>query len=124
MTEFTFTEEDEPEPDLPGYKDPGCILFEIYHIYREKDPWLHRRYEIEVIYYDSGSSLMWLNEGQGINYWLQGALDLDDTGFFVIEGVTGTYYRGDGWMTDDDEEWEFTLCRRASEEEIRTGALS
>lgn len=128
MVEFTIIPSDSDEPsedDLPGYKDPGRILFEIYHIYRCGDqPTSHTRYEIEVHDYDSGSSVMWLQEGQGIDYWLQDVIDLEGTGFYVVEGVTGTYYRGDGWSTDDDEEWEFTLCRRATLEEISSLALS
>lgn len=117
--------EESKATDLPGYKDPGRILFEIVHIYRGSRPNWCGLYEIDVLDHDGDSSVMWLQEGQGIEYWLNaGPLDLEETGFYVLEGVTGTYYPGDGWMTDNDEEWDFELCRRATAEEIETGSLS
>ena len=121
MSEFTIIEDDEPEPDLPGYGDVGAILFEIHHIYREADP--QQAYEIEVL--DYSGSTMWIQEGMGIDYYLNecACIDLDEVGFYVMEGVTGRYIRGDGWEIDDDEEWDFEYIRRASKEEIEGQCL-
>lgn len=38
-------------------------------------------------------------------------------GFYVVEGVTGYYSKGDGWMTDDDMEFYFENLRPATPEE-------
>ena len=44
-------------------------------------------------------------------------IDPPGEGFFVVEGMTGHYTRGDGWMTDDDMEFYFTGVRPATEED-------
>ena len=40
-------------------------------------------------------------------------------GFYVVEGVTGTYYRGAGWETDDDYEVHHVSVRAANPEEAK-----
>jgi hypothetical protein len=104
--------EEYEEPEYPSYSDPGSLLVKLVAIL--PDPKTYDRYELEVIEYDSGSSLMWLQEGQGIEYWIQEAIDFEKTGYYVIEGVSGTYFRGDGYTTDDDEEWDYKCVRRAT----------
>lgn len=39
-------------------------------------------------------------------------------GYFVIEGCTGAYFKGDGWTTDDDADFYPGATRPASDEEI------
>ncbi len=39
-------------------------------------------------------------------------------GYFVVEGITATVTRGDGWMTDSDMEFKHTGIREATPEEI------
>lgn len=39
-------------------------------------------------------------------------------GFYVIVGVTGAYFRGDGWSTDDDMDFYCEDVREATAEEI------
>lgn len=125
MANLTFTIIDDPlnghEPKLPSYSDVGRVFFELIDVCRS--PSERDKYTIEVIDFDGHSSIYWLNEGQGIEYWLQGWLDLDEPGFYVVEGITGQYIRGDGWMTDDDEEWDLEFVRRADDEEIGRGSL-
>lgn len=114
--------ESEPDEDLlPRYKDPGRILVEIYSVSSEHRPIY--RYELEVLDYDSDSSVFWIQEGVGFAWWFDKYVDLDSPGFYVIEGITGTYYKGTWGFDDDDEEWEFTLCRRAADEEISMRGL-
>jgi hypothetical protein len=104
------------DDDLPSYKDPGDILVHVMEILPGSN-W--PRYELEVLDYDSGSSLMWMQEGIGVEYWLRdGAYEFPSPGYYVIEGVTGTYYRGDGYTTDDDEEWDYKGVREATRDEI------
>lgn len=45
----------------------------------------------------------------------QSVFDVD--GFYMIEGATGEYIRGDGWTTDDDAELCFETVRLATPEE-------
>lgn len=42
----------------------------------------------------------------------------DPFGSYVIEGCTGIYIRGDGWMTDDDADFYPGTIRPATAEEI------
>jgi len=48
-------------------------------------------------------------------------VDLELSGYYVLEGVIGHSWQ-DYWG-EYNEDWSFEFCRRASEEEIRTGAL-
>lgn len=107
--------------DPPSYGAPGRILVEIIAVSGERRPLY--RYELEVLDYDADSSVFWVNEGVGFNWWFDANVDLELPGFYVIEGVTGTYIRGECGYTDDDEEWEFARCRRATAEEIAAQRL-
>jgi hypothetical protein len=110
--------EDDFEP--PKYSDPGRILV---HILGPSSTRVYR-YESEVL--DHDGSTFWISEGVGFDYWLSACLDVNEQleGYYVIEGVIGRYIKGDGYSTDDDEEWEFDLCRRATDEEIATACLA
>ena len=106
----------EDDPKLPPYGKPGRMLVEIEDISRL--PTSVFRYSATLHDYDPDSSVFWLNEGIGVDYFLNEQVELDELGWYVFEGVVGTYYRGDGYSTDDDEEWDYVLCRRATDEEI------
>jgi hypothetical protein len=104
------------EYDPPSYKEPGEILFRIHGLV---DDWRgNPEYDIEVFMFTG--SAFWMAEGCGIDYWLNTYLLCEDLqpGWYVMEGVIGHYYRGDGWTTDDDEEFEFATLRYATQEEI------
>lgn len=109
------------EYQLPSYSTPGRILVEIYSV----SCWLRPlyRYEIEVLDYDGDSSVFWINEGVGFDWWFEDEVDLELPGVYVIEGIVGYYHRGAWGFDDDEEEWAFTMCRRATDEEIRTRCL-
>lgn len=113
-----------PEDDYkpPSYSRSGRILVEIYSVSCEPRP--NYRYELDVLDYDFDTSVFWINEGVGFDWWFDANVDLDQPGFYVVEGITGCYYRGTWGYDDDDEEWEFTFCRRATDEEIRTSCLA
>ena len=121
-TTFTIIEDDEDDYQPPSYKDVGTILFRIHGLkddYRGKE-----EYEIEVFGYDGCA--FWMQEGAGIDYWLtdMGLLCEDlQPGFYVMEGIIGSYFRGDGWTTDDDEEFEYEFLRYATQEEIDAECL-
>lgn len=44
--------------------------------------------------------------------------DCPGAGWFIVEGVTGVYSRGDGWSTDDDMDFSFRSIRPATSDEI------
>lgn len=120
MTEFKFLKDD-PEPELPRYSDPGFVFFRVY---KNDDGTIN---EIDVLEYDAGASTFWLNEGIGFDYWIETEFDHNlfvDEGFYVIENIVGHYYRGDGYTTDDNEEWESDPPRLATQEEIDTGTVT
>lgn len=86
----------------PKYSTEGRILFQVEGAATE-DP------EITVIDWDDNSAVFWLNEGIGIDYFLKHIVkvEFDQDGFYLLQNVYGEYYRGDGWETDDDEEWYY-----------------
>lgn len=115
--------EDEWEP--PSYKTPGRMLVYIPVIVPEGLRYRYDCYEdAEVVSYDDDSCVFWINEGVGFDWWLEEHFDVELPGWYVLEGVVGHYIKGDWGFTDDDEEWEFALCRRATEEEIATQCLA
>jgi hypothetical protein len=104
---------------LPKYSDKGRILFAVYPVPNEPP-------QYEVFDYDSDSSVCWIHEGIGCDYFLANYVDLDIEleGMYVMEGVHGYYYRGNwSYGEDDDEEWEFEFIRRASPEEEESQTL-
>ena len=110
MTEFLIVDEPEEEPELPKYSDPGNILVLVSGQKPE---------EIEVMGYDSGSSVLWLQEGMGVEYWVRGlAVTWAAPGYYMITGVKGEYIRGDGYTIDDDEDWEFDEIRLATFDDL------
>lgn len=117
--------DDPNEPDdwrPPAYGTPGWVLVEILgpcatNVYR---------YEIEEAQVDPQASTYWIEEGVGIQWWIDTfAPDDLQPGWYVFEDVVGTYHHGAGWVNpsycdEDDEEWEFGAVRPATPEEIDT----
>jgi hypothetical protein len=116
--EITLLADTEEEFEYPRYSDPGRILVCI----EPPDTDVYRFY-YEVLDYDGDSCVFFIQEGTGFEYWLDDYLDIEQPGIYVIEGITGSYIRGEWGFTDDDEEWDFESVRYASDEEIRTGNL-
>lgn len=120
-TEITAADGCEDDYQPPRITTPGRILFQLISIDQNKSPTY--RYETEVLDYDGDTGVFWISEGVGFDYWFDWMIDLQEPGFYVLEGVRGHWIRGDGWTTDDDEKWEFDLCRRATPDEIAGAAL-
>jgi hypothetical protein len=59
--------------------------------------------------------------GSFLDYTIQDMIDCPGEGWFVIVGVTAVYHKGDGWMTDDDMDFDYTDVRPATAEEIALG---
>lgn len=116
MTEFTFVPES--EHDTPSLKDVGRILVEV----TARDDTRYYRFNYAVHEYEG--SAFWIQEGQGFDYFLDEETEITGPGWYVLEGIIGTYTRGDGWEIDDDEDWEVGLVRAATEEEIKSQSLT
>lgn len=103
--------------DLPSMQDPGRILFRLW----PNEDFFGDR--VEILDYDNDKAPFWLNEGGFMDSVIADIVHLELEGFYVLEGVTGRSWQA--WDGEYDEEWEFELCRRASESEseIRTEAL-
>ena len=57
--------------------------------------------------------------GGFLDYTIEGMIDCPKKeGYYVVEGVTGHYTKGDGWETDDDMDFYYENVRPATEEEI------
>jgi len=112
-----------PEEDfeLPSYSTLGRVLFRWY---REPE-FCQSGWSIEVYDWDRDTSVFWMNEGVGIDCQLEQMLDLDQEGWYVAEGITGsthTYWGPNG--RDDTEEWYIEgLIRYATESEIKAEQL-
>ena len=120
MTELIRMEAEDDEPtQWPSYSDAGRILVAVY---KEVGLQTIYRWEADVLDYDNDTSVHWINEGTGIEWFLDD-VDFVSPGVWVVEGITGTYFRGDS-VLDDDEEWEYQFVRPATAEEIQDGMLA
>lgn len=103
----------EVDQEPPLYTEPGRILFHLDHASQDS-PW-----PVEVL--DSDGSAFWIIEGGFPEAWVFENTELELDGHYVLEGITGRSWRD--WQGEYDEEWEWKICRRASAQEIATGAL-
>jgi hypothetical protein len=116
MTEFQPIDEEHYEP--PPGTAPGRILVRVLG-QNDRYP----RWETEVLDYDNDTAVFWINEGVGFEYFFDARIDFPGEGVWVINDITVSWTRGDGWSTDDDEDWDWGEIRPATPEEIATAAL-
>ena len=114
----TITSSGAPDEfDPPSRKTPGRILVRVgptgSTVYR---------HEYEVLDYDGDSSVHWIVDGVGFDYWLDQCAFPGD-GVYVIEDITVSVSRVDGWETDDEEDWNWAEPRPATPDEIASEAL-
>lgn len=98
--------------EYPSYRDPGWILVTV-----EPKTGTYA-WDYDVLGYDCGSSVFWISEGMGFEYWFDLYADFPGPGTYLLTGISGEYFRGDGWETDDDEHWMMGDCRLATTDEI------
>ena len=114
MSDLIF-KENKQDYELPSLKEKGYIIVKITGKVEEgyyKDDWIIENYS-----YDG--SAFWINEGMGVDYFINSFVcdDIPDIGFWTIEGITGSFTKGDGWEIDDEEDWEWETIRLATEKE-------
>lgn len=123
LVEHDPEDEREGEYTPPLLSDRGCILVEVVDVDLKEQAYLSR-FTIENTQYDTESSVFWIVEEVGIQYWMEQRLDethVPGPGWYVIEGIYGTFYKGDWGYTEDEIEWEFDTVRPATPEEILNG---
>ena len=107
-----------PPYEWPSYRQVGTVIVEIYHVYAETWPYTGRdRYEMEILDYSGGCALL-IAEGEGFEYWIEGHLEVEQPGIYVIDGITGTYHRGEWGFTDDTVDYDFASVRYATEQDM------
>ncbi len=98
-----------------SYNTTGKILFRYEEATKE--------YDSNITVLEHTGCVIYIQQGIGIDYFLENYVDMDEittSGLYVVDGIIGTYYKGDGWSTDDDEKWEYSEIRPATEMEIKT----
>lgn len=115
-TDFLLIEAADVEPPEWNPDEPEDILIEV--IIGEGELLFET---IQVISATNGFASYEKSEGC-LDYMIQSRLGPEDFpnggGWYVIEGCTGRWIRGDGWMTDDDAEFYPGAIRPATIEEI------
>jgi len=108
----------EDEYDLPSYGEYGKIIVEV--LGKIDTTFNHCKWEWEIDRYTYEGSAFWINEGMGMDYFINSYIleDIPHEGIWVIDNIKGYYHKGDWGFTDDDEEWEWGEVRLATEEEI------
>ena len=92
--------EGEEDDTSPSPSKPGRVLLARYLDDKFDD--------FEVLDYDNDSACFWAQEGIGLDYLVEDIIGLpDDQGCYIVHGITVSFTRGDGWMTDDDEVWNW-----------------
>lgn len=97
------------QEDNPPYKrGPSKILFQIIDNG-------HHGLAIEELFHTGGDAEIEHDNG-ALDYGLLEIIDkeFEKEGWYVCEGFTVRYTRGDGWTTDDDADYECERFRRAT----------
>lgn len=107
----------EDEYELPSYGEYGKIIVEILG---KVDVSWHPKWEWEIDRHTYEGSAFWINEGMGIDYFVNSHIldDIPHEGIWVIDNIKGYYHKGEWGFTDDDEEWEWGDIRLATQDEI------
>ena len=125
VMELTAIEADEHEQKF-DFSCPENILFEIVGPH-DDDPanlnWRNWSFEVCTVIGGkegvTGAASYDQEYGGFLEYTVQGLIEHPGkAGWFVVENVTGTYFKGDGWGTDDDMDFYFEGVRAATPDEI------
>lgn len=128
VTEFIPTDEPPEQRDEEkfDFSSPEDVLIEVVGPHDVNGPKDWKNYSIEsctVINQANpvatGAASYDAAYGGFLDYTLQSMIDPPGEGWFVVVGVTGQYYKGDGWHSDDDITFEFKEVRPATDDEIK-----
>ena len=116
-TEIDMTPIEAEDYELPSYREIGKIVVEVLG---KVDTSYHPGWAWEIDRYSYDGSAFWINEGMGIDYFINDYIgdDIPGPGIWTIEHIHGEYIKGDWGFTDDDEDWYWGDIRPATLEEI------
>ena len=137
MTDIDFTDlvqEIMPANEADGdiekfdFSSPEDVLFEIVGPHDPNQPfdkWDNWSIESTTIINPvnpdvTGAASYDQSYGAGLDYLITSTTaPPPGEGWYVMPSVTGVYHKGDGWMTDDDMDFNFGEIRPATEDEIK-----
>jgi hypothetical protein len=120
----TREEEDEERIDL---KSPESILVWVVRVddgdgRTSYAPWSCYSIEHTIILSGApgvtGAASYEGSYGGGLDELAENLIEEPAEGWWVVEGITGEFYKGDGWSTDDDMDFYCTGIRPATPQEI------
>lgn len=114
---------DDMEPDPIDLDSPEDVLFAVDAApYKRQPPWADFCVaDTQVIYGTpgiTGAAQYDVEYGGFLDYTIESLIHPPGEGYFVLEGVTGLYHKGDGWTTDDDMDFYYEGVRPATPEEL------
>lgn len=120
-------DEADPHEEKFDFSSPEDVLFEVVGPHEPDKPldnWDNWSIESTTVINMAnpdvtGAASYDANYGVGLDYLIKSSTTPPGEGWFVMPGVTGVYHKGDGWMTDDDMDFNFGEIRPATEDEIK-----
>jgi hypothetical protein len=125
MTELvTLPEDDEPEGEEKfDFSSPEDVLIHVIAEPRTFNGWTKMRVDTATVISGKegviGAALYERSYGGFLDYTMESITDEpEEEGWYVVEGVTATYTKGDWGFTEDEMDFDYTGVRPATEEEI------
>lgn len=119
MNEFTFTNDPQPEEEEEfNFSSPEDVLVHVLQEGEQLFDWSsHFIDSCTILNPSNGAASYEQSYGGFLDYTIEGLIDCPGEGWFVVQGITAVYYKGDGWMTDDDMEFDCKGVRPATDAE-------
>jgi hypothetical protein len=130
MTELISIADDAAIEPVFEFSSPEDVLIEVimHDLAGSKTDWKNFGIESTTIINGKegviGAAEYERTEGGFLDYTIKDMIDPPGEGWFVIVGVTATYHRGDGWMTDDNMSFEHQTVRPATPDEIASESVT
>lgn len=109
---FTLMDDNFEAPDWD--MSPGSLTF--FVIQSCPDTSGRKNWLFEFEYEDYEGCVGWMNESIGFDYFLTSYMDpseFKEGWTYTIHDITVHFTRGDGYTTDDDEDWEWGEVTRS-----------
>ncbi len=124
--EITAAEDSQPGKETFDFSRPETVLFNVIKTEGKHEKFEWTGWEVEdasVIASEkpdvSGAASYESSYGGFLNYVVEDLAECPKKeGWFILESVTGSFSRGDGYTTDDDMDFYAGKTRPATQEEI------
>ena len=119
MLDFIIVESDDEDPNI-DFSFPEDVIFEV--VGEGEYVWSNYSIESTTILNGeigvTGAASYENSYGGFLDYTIGGMIDCPGEGWWVMEGITAAYSKGDGWLVDDDMGFAYTGLRAATSKEI------